>query len=762
MPADRMLTTVLRAYQDPPSAAATKIDAIFGTTTSLLSALNNPLNLSLLTSHFLTARAVWQQQTPTDLRTCLRVISVYNTAAFHVRRNELESAHLPPGQPRLGGGLSADEWARAVAKGADDRSSRWRHCLVLTGILMGMEAEDRRSLSRGLRGTLEQAVVTAANLAVEDPVQTGPLGSGAVVLALTYAFPLLSDSVKGMLNCNALLPAIVEGMIGEEGFQSGAFIRAISADIAPEQNVWWSTNSPSVGRLQKLVSRPLVQNMGPLSRLAAFAVQHAAHSNMVLQCHDDLLDFTAGLLEEWGQCPLSDIDMSVEATTLAPDVLQGPWAMLWELLKKIMYAVVATLQPIMGRTLLDPNLRRDFIAPAVASKTLHTLRNLAFVSSRRGAGAFQVYTFTYLTSIDIITRYPEACIAFLEDTQPPPPHPTQNAQTTPPPLAQALALFYLNTAEHLPLSIPTPACEALIVAPATLLLAPTSWLSYAQIQPESPSSLSQSQPLNNNNDAAQQPQQQQQQQPPPPALALELFEASHSCVLSALSCPQHGALAASLVPYYVDALLSSFPARVSPRQFRLAFRTVAQIAGGPPFPLAASHPDLAETLLEVVRWRAVESGEASTAPIPSSSSPSPSSASASASAPEQQPPLSEQTALLLALVDAIPYLPLHAVEEWLTRAALALPAVPDPAMRDAVRRRICEVLVSGELDVERAAVGVAWWGVGGGREMVLFGLRQPPGVVGGAGSGDGEFMMSGALGGGGGGAEHGEKEKSRL
>ncbi|RYP55242.1 hypothetical protein DL769_010211 [Monosporascus sp. CRB-8-3] len=740
MPADRMLTTVLRAYQDPPSVAAPQIDAIFGTTTSLLSSLNNPLNLSLLTSHFLTARAIWQQQRPpTDLRTCLRVISVYNTAAFHVRRNELESAHLPPGQPRLGGGLSADEWARAVAKGADDRSSRWRHCLVLTGILMGMEAEDRRSLSRGLRGTLEQAVVTAANLALEDPIRTGPLGSGAVVLALTYAFPLLSDYVKGTLNCNALLPAIVEGMMGEEGFQNGDFVRAISADIAPEQNVWWSTNSPSVGRLQNLASRPLVQNMGPLSRLAAFAVQHAADSNIVLQSQDDLLDFTARLLDGWGQCPLSGIDMSVEATTLSPEVLLGPWPTLWDLFKKIMYTVVATLQPIMGRTLLDPRLRRDFIAPAVASKTLHTLRNLSFVSSRQGASAFQVYTFTYLTSIDIITRYPEACIAFLEDTQPPPPPPTQNGQTPPPPLAQALTLFYLNTAEHLPLSIPTPACEAFIVAPATSLLAPTSWLSYAQIQPESPSS---SRPQSPNNSA-----------PPPPALALELFEASHSCVLSSLSCPQHGALAASLVPYYVDALLSSFPSRVSPRQFRLAFRTVAQIAGGPPFPLAASHPDLAETLLEMVRWRAVDSGEASTAPLP----PPPSSPAAAAPGAPEQPPLSEQTALLLALVDAIPYLPLHAVEEWLTRAALALPSVPDPAMRDAVRRRICEVLASGELDVERAAVGVAWWGVGGGREMVLFGLL-PPGAGGDSGNGDGQFMMSGALGG----VEHREKERSRL
>ena len=63
-------------------------------------------------------------------------------------------------------------------------------------------------------------------------------------------------------------------------------------------------------------------------------------------------------------------------------------------------------------------------------------------------------------------------------------------------------------------------------------------------------------------------------------------------------------------------------------------------------------------------------------------------------------------------------------------------AVVDPSMRETARKRFWEVLVNGEMDVERAAVGVAWW-AGGGRQMVLHGGRR---------NGQGEFLMSGALG----------------
>ncbi|GAP87765.1 putative peroxin 8 [Rosellinia necatrix] len=701
MPADRLLNTVLRAYQDAPSTSRT--DKILGTTNALLTSLNNPLNLSLLTSHFLIARSVWQQ--PDGLRTCLRIISIFNTAAIHVRRNELDSANPPAGsvggQPPVGSGVRADDWARAVAKGLDDKSSRWQHTLVLAGILMGMEGEDRRSLSWRLRSTLEQAVVTAANLSLGDNSQTGVLGRGAVVLALTYAFPLLSGANKALLNGNTLLPAVVEAMLAEEGFQQGGFIPAIEFDIAPTGALGWLANSPSVNRIQQLESRPLAQNMGPLSRLGAFAVEHAGDSDVVLRVQDELLLFTADLLGKWEHCALSLVDLSVESTTLSPDVLQGPWLMLWQLMKKIMFAVVAILQPMVGRCLLDPRLRNNTAAPIFAKKTLHILRNISFISSRQGGNTFQAYTFTYLTSLDILTRYPDSCASFLQETLPPP------SDVVPPPVYQALTLFYLNTAEHLPLSLPTPSVEALIIAPASANLAPASWLT-------SPANA------------------------PPSSLTLELFESSHSALLSVFSCPQHGALAAPLVPFYIDALLSSFPARISPRQFRLAFRTVMQVAS-PPYPISVIHPDLSETLLEMLRFRA-EGAAAAAPPLPLP----PTSDAADPLAGLAAGPVSEQAALVLALIDALPYLPVHLLDEWLSRAAEASTAIPDPQMRDVARRRLWEILASGELDVDRAVAAVTWWGTRGGRDMVGGGAHI-----------QGEFMMSGAL-------VHDEKERSRL
>ncbi|KAI0528052.1 hypothetical protein F5B22DRAFT_17472 [Xylaria bambusicola] len=696
MPADRLLNTVLRAYQDAPNASQT--DKILGTTNSLLTSLTNPLNLSLLTSHFLVARSIWQQ--PDGLRTCLRIISIFNTAAIHVRRNELDNANLPAGQPLVGSGVSAQDWARAVAKGLDDRSSRWQHTLVLAGILMGMEGEERRSLSWGLRSTLEQAVATSANLALEDNSRTGALGRGAVALALTYAFPLLSGANKALLNGNALLPAVVEAMLGEEGFQNGDFILAIEHDLTPPRSFGWPASSSSVNRIQQLDSRPLAQNMGPLSRLGVFAVEHAGDSSIVLRAQDSLLSFTAGVLEKWEHCALSLVDHSVEPVKLSPELLQGPWPMLWQLFKKIMFAVVSTLQPIVGRCLLDPRLRTDSTAPTLATKTLHVLRNLSFISSRQGGNPFQVYSFTYLTSLDILTRYPDACTHFLQETLP---QPTINV---PSPVHQALALFYLNTAEHLPLSLSTPSVEALVIAPASTNLSPTSWL----ISPANT---------------------------PPSSLTLELFESSHAALLSVFSCPQHSALTAPLIPFYIDTLLAAFPTRISPRQFRLAFRTVMQVTS-PPYPISITHPELSETLLEMLRFRAES---ASTTPLP----PTPDTlSSANQQAGAATPLISEQTTLILTLTDALPYLPLHLVNEWLSRAAEASIAIADPQMRDFARHRLWEVLANGELDVDRAVVGVTWWGTQGGREIVT-----------GAGNGQGEMMMSGAL-------TQGEEESSRL
>ncbi|KAK4455793.1 putative PEX8 peroxisomal biogenesis factor 8 [Podospora aff. communis PSN243] len=665
MSIDRLLTSVLRLYQDVHDDART--EQIFATTTTLLTNLSNPLNVSLLTSQLLTAPAIWSRGD--GMRACYRIISIYNTAAVHVRRRDLEDAKTKV--PRPGGSLRTAAWAAAVIKGADDNSSRWKHVLVLSGILMGLEGGNRQSLGSGMRGTLERAVVTAANVALGGGGnQAGDVApAGPLAMALNYAFPLLSESSRSLLDCDGLVPAVTKAIFGADGLQDGLFLSAIDLDVRQTgQRFMWPDSSPSFLLLRQIEQKPLVSGLGPLSVLLGFAIQHARHTHVVLQAQDDMILFTERLLQHWQANKLSELEMSEEGIFLTPETLQSTWTVLWQLLKKTMYGVVAVLQPVVARSLLDAHMRSDIVAPVVATKSLTVLRNLYFISSRNGSDAFQVYTFTYLTSLDNLSRYADASAAFLQGIRPATP-----GAIPPHPLHRTLDLFYLDVAEHLPLRLPPETCDALIVQPAIGYLTHTAPLS--------------------------------------PRM-MELFEAAHSAVLSVLSCPHNAPITVDLVPFYAETLFSSFPSYISPRQFRVAFKTVMQILS-PPFPISASHPYLAETLLEMVRFR---TGLASKEQLPRGRD--------EMHSETPQEPASEQSTLVLTLIDALPFLHLSIFEEWMTLTALAVSEIGDPLMREPAKRRFWEVLSSGEMDVERAAIGVAWWGTKGGREAVLYGTSR--------------------------------------
>ncbi|UNI14049.1 hypothetical protein JDV02_000727 [Purpureocillium takamizusanense] len=691
MPADRLLNTVLQYYQDVHDGP--KTDQIIGATTHLLTHLSNPLNLGVLTSQLLAAPAIWHRQD--GPRTAMRIIGIYHTAAVRVHEMETEERdkHLPtPALPLLqqreggGGGLRCDEWTRAVVKGADDRSRRWQHLLVLTGVLMGMEGSDRRALSRGLRNTLEQAVVTAANLALEHNVEDGLLAAASIVTALNFAFPLLSDHYKTQINCSALLPMTIWAITGEEGFCDGEFLKAVARDTAVNaaHALHWPANAPSSQLLQDMDKQPLMANMGPLSKLAGFAVEHAHDTAAVLHAQDALVVFTQRVLDNWQKTALSSVDPSFEDTYLTPETRQRTWPMLWQTLRKLLFGAVAVLQTMVSRSLLDPKMLAHGMGPSIAAKSLHILRNLSFISSRQGNSSFQVYTFSYLTSIDVLTRDPVVCDGFLRELRP--------ADVAPIPmthLQRTLDLFYLNIAEHLPLTLSVDSCENLIVKPAMTYLSHDG--------PMSPS-------------------------------MIELFESAHSAILSVLSCPQHSPLTIKLTPFYIVKLFESFPHQISPRQFRVAFKTVMEIVS-PPFPIAAMEPQLSETLLEMLRSSLPT---ASTAPLP----PTPDTLSRNGEAAEDEAPLSAQSALVMTLIDSLPFLPLPLVEEWLAITAQAMNEIADPRLRTPVRDRFWDVLVNGEMDVERSTIGVAWWGTKGGRELVLFGAQgEAPAMP----------MMSGAL-----------------
>jgi hypothetical protein len=668
MPADRLLTTVLHAFQDAPHPE--QKNRILSSTTSLLTTLSNPLNVTLLSSQLLQAPAIWNEFE--GLQTSLRIISIFNTAAITVRKHQLEGREKPYDtyQPRQGGGINCDDWATAVIKGADDRSPRWRHVLVIAGVLLGMEGQDRQGLSRGLRMKLEGAMVTASNLALEHPERSHLIGAESVVLALNHAFPLLSDGVRRDLNYDAFVMIMVQAMSSMEGYQNGYFLDTIDFDVKQTTgNMFdWPAQSPSFIQLQSLAAKPLVSSMGPLSRLIAHAIENLRDPRRILEVRDHFLAFSGRLLTSWQRNKLSEVDPSEEATFLTTDTLRVTFPVLWQVLKAFMFATVVVFRAVIGRTLIDPFLSSKALAPETASHALLTLKNLYFISSRLGYNAFSAYTFVNMTSIDILSRFPLESRDFLRMI-----YPSQAGQIPTLPLHRNLDLFYLNISEHFTLSLSPTDSESLIVTAASPYLNPTA-----------------------------------------NTHLVEIFEAAHSAMLAVLAAPQNADLTAKVIPFYVESLFDSFPKNLSPRQFRFAFKALVQITT-PPSPLSASQPMLSETLLELLHHRALH---APTAPLPPLLAVK---SEADAKLQEKQPLLSEQATLLLTLLDALSHLPLNILEAWLPLTADLLNVIEDGSMREHCKARFWEVLESGEMDVERSAVCVAWWSTKGGRDRVLFG-----------------------------------------
>jgi hypothetical protein len=514
----------------------------------------------------------------------------------------------------------------------------------------------------------------ATNLALDTK---SPASDEAVTLALSYAFPLLPEASRRSIKHELLLPAATQALFGADGLDSGIFLETMDRDVVRVgQALNWAESAPSFQSLRLFQQTRLVQSMGLVSKFVAYSIEHSRDSNVVLGVQDALVAFTQRLLQHWQANKLSEVESSKEVSSLIAETLQTTWPVLCQFLKRIMYATVAILHGVVARTLLDRRLSSAAASPSIAIKSLHVLRNLYFISSQQDNAPFQIYTFTYLASIDILAQNRDACASFLQEIKPPRP-----ASIPAHPLHRTLDLFYLNVAEHLPLSLSSEACDSLIVQPATAYLIQSQDHSLRMV---------------------------------------ELFEAAHSAILSVMSCPHNAPLTVTLAPFYAETLFRSFPSHISSRQFRLAFKTMMQIMS-PPFPLSATHPGLAETLLEMVRYRV---SDANPAPLPQSIE------------TRGQPPspdlASEQSTLVITLIDSLPFLPLHIVEVWMNLTAEALNQIQNPAMRDMAKRRFWDILVSGEMDIERAAIGVAWWGTKGGRELVLSGRDQ-------------RFMMSGAI-----------------
>lgn len=147
--------------------------------------------------------------------------------------------------------------------------------------------------------------------------------------------------------------------------------------------------------------------------------------------------------------------------------------------------------------------------------------------------------------------------------------------------------------------------------------------------------------------------------------------------------------------------------------------------------IAHTQPLLAATLLELLHERALH---AATAPLLEAD---PANTIGQAQPPQQtSPPQSEQSVLVLTLIDSLSSLSLDLLEEWLPLCAALVNTIEEQQMREHCRQHMWETMVRGDMDAERSQICVAWWTTLGGREALL--LDRPH-------ERKSEFMMSGAL-----------------
>ncbi len=662
---------------------------LLDSSTTLLTLLSNPLNVTLFTSQLLSAPSIWQR--PDGLRTTIRILSIFNTAAIRLLQQEIQSppADTIPFQPTL----SKEEWAIAVIKGADERSPRWRHLCALAGLLIGFEGRGDHTVPRSLRHTLEASTVKAANLALEEGEAANELVANSIAMMLSHVFDFLSDREKPNLNHNLLLPVLYRAsFFSKDGLHLGYFLSSMDEDVLqnPGMKFDWSPMSGTYVQFQQMARGPLLSSLGSLSRLTAFSIEQIQNIDLLVTMMKDLSSFTQSLQVQWRQNKLSEIDASEEQMYLGEETLRTTLPPLWRTLRSTMFAIVVILRSLLGRTLGDVRMpisssrtktrksctvrNTDFIpGPFMALQSLHTLRNLYFISSRMGSNTFSQYSFVYLTAIDILSQYPVQAEAFLMEVR------SAKISTIPQhPLDRCHDLFFLNTAEHFALVLTPQTCDTLLIEAATTYLGLGS-----------------------------------------DARLLEIFEAAHSVMLAVLSAPHNTNLLVRHIHPYVDALFLAFPQTLSPRQFRMAIKTLVRVTS-PPSYIAELEPLLPSTLPELVRSR-LESASAALLPQDPSS--------------HDQITLSEQAALELALIDALAFLPMDQLEEWLSLVAESLTCVEDPSQRQTCKQRLWDTLSNGEMDVNRAALCVEWWGTRGGRQMVLYGSSKEK---------EGPFM-SGAL-----------------
>ncbi|KAG0137152.1 hypothetical protein HOY82DRAFT_667162 [Tuber indicum] len=616
MVVDRRLDNILRILLQPGAADPNNADAssVYASAATVLATLTNPLNVSLLSTQILISPAIWEENFD-GLKAGLRVFGVFQSAT--VGKFETQ-----------GSILSVEEWISALVRGANNNVPRWKHLLLLGGVLSA--DQERSQLPRVTRTSLEQAFCRAVNLSVESNARH-ELEADVLSLVLSHAIQCLSRRAKEAIHYDALLPVIVKSMYNSrEGFQSGYFLSTIDHDIMTiEGKLVWPSKSNSFLELQQRSGRPLFAAMSGLARLAAASIRHSQDPMVLHQFVDSLWGFSQVLSAQWKMNGLSEIPMSEEKNRVDEESLKATLPVVWQILKAILFGSTMILQELTARIAESPLLSGPDHGPTFSSKILLILRNFYFITSRLGPNAFSSYNFVYLSAIDILTTYPKPSEKFIIDITP------AQAGTIPPTLPERLFdLYFLNTVEHFTHSLPQKINEETTLPCTSVYLLPSS-----------------------------------------DASLHAHFESAHSVMLSIIGAPKSADLGARILPFYVDTVFKTFPASLSAKQFRLAFGTLIRECS-PPQAISSLQPHLAEVIMEILAERAKM---ASTEPLDNK-------------VDEGAVGLSEKDVCILALIDGLPAMEVGVMERWLDPTADLLNSVGNEGSKGRIRERLWDVL----------------------------------------------------------------------
>ena len=318
--------------------------------------LSNPLNVTLLASQILSAPAIWRN--PDGIRTSIHVLSAFNAASIQKLEQDSPISSFSPYPAKEG--LSKEVWVKAVVKGADDRSPRWKHMLLLGGLLLGFEGQDRHGLPLALGRTLESAIVTAGNFALQDIRENHGLDASTIALVLSNVSDILNNTERSRLNHDLLLPTLIRAMFFTKGgLDWGYFLGTMDSDIGQiaSNKFNWSPKSSTYHQVQRMASGPLVAALGSLSKLSAYCVENVKDSNLLFSITSDFSAFSRSLSVQWRQNKLSEIDITEEVDFLHEESITSTLPLLWQVLKNVLFAIIIVQRSLLGRVLGDGKLQ---------------------------------------------------------------------------------------------------------------------------------------------------------------------------------------------------------------------------------------------------------------------------------------------------------------------------------------------------------------------------------------------------------------------